>query len=144
MDCDSVWKKVVFLDKVSSCQVICNLVQAICGAMLLVVIIAAQLHSWTHVLGRLKSCTQHVGDLSWWGSLLAVLPHGKKTKHPSSVNHTTETIHHHHHHQQQQQQQQQRSVPLKIYHWIIWNKMNNGEKKTFPKFLCLCHLGITY
>ena len=32
-----------------------------------------------------------------------MVPVGNKAKRPSSVNHTTETIHHHHHHHHHQQ-----------------------------------------
>ena len=44
---------------------------------------------------QFKSCSRHVGDLRWWGSL-TMIPAGNKAKHLSSVNHTTKTIHHHH------------------------------------------------
>ena len=52
--------------------------------------------AWTQVLHRFKSCSRHVGDSRWWGSLTMV-PAGNKAKRLSSVNHTTRTIHHHHH-----------------------------------------------
>ena len=54
--------------------------------------------AWTQVLCRFKSCSRHVGDSRWWGSLTMV-PTGNKAKCLSSVNHTTKTIHQHHHHQ---------------------------------------------
>ena len=64
-----------------------------------VVITTAQLHStkpWTQVLCKFQSCSWHVRDSQWWGSLTIVLA-GNKVKCPSSVNHTTRTIHHHIH-----------------------------------------------
>ena len=51
--------------------------------------------AWTQVLCWLKSCSQHVGDLRWWGTLTMVQA-GNKAKHLSSVNHSTKAIHHHH------------------------------------------------
>ena len=51
--------------------------------------------AWTQILRRLKSCSRHVGDSWWWGSL-AMVPAGNKAMPLSSVNHTTKTIHHHH------------------------------------------------
>ena len=53
--------------------------------------------AWTQVLHRFKSCSRHVRDSRWWGSLTMV-PAGNKAKRLLSVNHTTKTIHHHHHH----------------------------------------------
>ena len=47
----------------------------------------------TQALRRFKSCSRHVGDSVWWGSLTMV-PAGDKAKHLSSVNHTTKTINH--------------------------------------------------
>ena len=51
--------------------------------------------AWTQVLRRFKSCSRHVGDSWWWGSLTMV-PAENKAKGLSSVNHTTKTIHCHH------------------------------------------------
>ena len=48
---------------------------------------------------QFKSCSRHVGDSQWCGSLTMVLA-GNKAKRLSLVNHTTKTIHHHHHHHQ--------------------------------------------
>ena len=46
-------------------------------------------------LRRFKSCSRHVGDLQWRGSLTMVST-GNKAKRLSSVNHTTKIIHYHH------------------------------------------------
>ena len=47
--------------------------------------------TWTQFLCRFKSCMLCVGDSHRWGSL-TVVPPENKTKHLSSVNHTTKTI----------------------------------------------------
>ena len=41
---------------------------------------------------QVRTCSQHVRDSRWWGSLTMV-PAGNKTKRLSFVNHTTKTIH---------------------------------------------------
>ena len=53
--------------------------------------------AWNQVLHRFKSCSQHVGDSRWYGSL-AMVPVGNKDKCFSLVNHITKTkaVHHHH------------------------------------------------
>ena len=49
-------------------------------------------------LRRFKSCSRHIRDSWWWGSLTIILA-GNKAKRLSLVNHITKTIHHLHHHQ---------------------------------------------
>ena len=58
--------------------------------------ITSFIKTWTQVLHRFKSCSQHVGDSQWWRSLTMV-PAVNKAKRLSSVNHTIKAIHHHHH-----------------------------------------------
>ena len=83
--------------------------------------------AWTLVLRKLKSCSRHVGDSRWWGSMTMV-PAGNKAKHLSSVNHTTKTIHHHHHHQRNPHEihnfREYHNVPLLLP--IIWHISSSG------------------
>ena len=50
---------------------------------------------------QVRTCSQHVRDSRWWGSL-TMAPAGNKAKGLSLVNHTTKKFiiidHHHHHH----------------------------------------------
>ena len=73
---------------------------------------------------QVRTCSQHVRDSRWWGSLTMV-PAGNKTKCLSSVNHTTKTIHHHHHH-----------------HWIHSYELTINSLLSSPKLLPLILLFI--
>ena len=55
--------------------------------------------SWRRGMPWFTSCSRHVGDSRWCGSLTMTLA-GSKAKWLSSINHTTKTIHHHHCHAQ--------------------------------------------
>ena len=52
--------------------------------------------TWTQVLHRFRSCSWHLRDSWWWGSL-TVVPALNKAKRLWLVNHITVRIHHHHH-----------------------------------------------
>ena len=65
----------------------------------------AQLHSTKPDLGFARVQTLLLACRRFWMVMISDNgPGGNKTKHLSSVNHTTKTIHHHHHYHQQQQQ----------------------------------------